>query len=358
MNRTNKITQVIVIGMIINTPMASNAHQWQNSNHMPLYFYAPGIVACESQAANYCPGMKASTDETIINNNNYQLFPQDHVRACNFIDAVPKGYDSINNEARGLIRRFFFGMAGLAHKTINVFSPYFINQYYIRRGLSIINKNIFSCTVNPFRIKPFFLSFGQKKDIETFTAFYEQQTKQEPDRSIVLYGPSRGAATIFNFIATQYPSQDIKNVKAIILESCFDSMTHCVPSLFSKFLSKILPYYTHRGLEPIRADILQSFINTCNTYSIPVLFITSTIDNRVPVSSVYNLLINLLLNNLNSCYLTTLSHSRHSQYMRDNEEDTALLLQSVHTFYKRMNLPYIEQFANADIRQRVFNEIC
>ena len=351
------IIQAIVIGMIINTSVASNTQQWQNSNHMPLYFYAPGIVACESQAANYCPGMKASTGETILNSNNYQLFPKDHVRACNFIDAVPKGCDSINDEARGLIRRFFFGMAGLAHKTINVFAPYFINQYYIRRGLSIINKNLSSCTVNPFKIKPFFLSFGQKKDIETFTSFYEEQTKQEPDRSIVLYGPSRGAATIFNFMATQYPHQDIKHVKAIILESCFDSMAHCIPSLFSKLLGKILPYYTHRGIEPIRPDILQSFINTCNSYSIPVLFITSTIDNRVPVFNVYNLVMNLLLNNLNSCYLTTLSHSRHSQYMRANEEDSELLLRSVQTFYKMADLPYIEQFATANIRQRIFNEI-
>ncbi len=355
MNLEKKITKAFFIVMITST-LTSAAAPWQNSNQMPLYFYAPGIVACESQAANYCPEMNASTGETILNSNTYQLFPKDHVRACNFIDAMPKGCNSITDEARGLIRRFFFGMAGLAHKTINVFAPYFINQYYLRRGLAIIKDNL-PCTVNPFKVRPFFLSFGQKKDIETFTSFYEEQTKQEPDRSIVLYGPSRGAATIFNFMATQYHQQNIKNVKAIILESCFGSMAHCIPTLFSKFLGQLLPYYTHRGLEPIRPDILQSFINTCNTYSIPVLFITSTQDNRVPSSCVNNLLINLLTNNLNSCYLTTLSHSRHSQYMRDNEEDTALLLKAVHSFYQQSDLPYISDLATAHITKKSFYEI-
>lgn len=122
-------------------------------------------------------------------------------------------------------------------------------------------------------------SIGQDSDIECFKRVYDQYlTRGGKNKNIVLYGASRGASTIINFMARSR----LNSVKALVLESPLDSVHNHVGEILGKW--KYVPglhwfghhfivpclyrKYNPRGVQPL--DVVDKI-----QPDVPVLFVCS-----------------------------------------------------------------------------------
>jgi len=130
------------------------------------------------------------------------------------------------------------------------------------------------------------------------------------------------------------------------LEACCDSVANCISYPLAYLLESILPAYKRRGTEPLRKNVRESFVEICNRYNIPVLFISSKADYMVPYKNVVNLCNLLYKAGLQDFYLTTLKSSGHDSYLFNNRKDRALAHFTTHAFYKHCSVNYIPHLAD------------
>ncbi|MGE0206301.1 MAG: alpha/beta hydrolase family protein [Candidatus Babeliales bacterium] len=310
---------------------------WVHPNgKQTTYLFAPGIHATERQIAKYCNSYDASTGQRVYVGKHINVIGS-NATAINFPEI---NLDSTNS--------FSFG----AH----IACPhYMFNQLYtgiaqIRRLLEDSYENTFiqkasstECVKNP-SINRKALSLAQEADIDCLSQTYDAQAKH--DNAMVLYGASRGAATIFNFMATEYLKKEIKTVKAVILEGCFDQTVSILKSKLGSYASSsyaqyaaqklfscIYPNHNLDGIQPIK--VVEQF-----PHDVPLLLITSKIDKIVPAVCTWNLYHELKKAGHPHLYILELKHSRHPHYMNDNEYDALFYESVVHAFYKKYGLPY------------------
>lgn len=138
-------------------------------------------------------------------------------------------------------------------------------------------------------------NLGQHKDMRLFGEALQRHRARFPGQPIVLYGVSRGAATIVNFVASAKPDQ-LEHVVGIVLEGCPDSLPSILmnkvswmPSLIRDYLVPVaercwecVTSYSSAGPAPIdNIDKLPK--------DIPVLFVTSLGDTLISPGSVQRL---------------------------------------------------------------------
>lgn len=181
------------------------------------------------------------------------------------------------------------------------------------------------------------------------SSFYQEQ----PNADAIFMGVSRGAATTFQ-AAARYNKDNQKHlsaVKLIHLEGCFDSVEHtmkerhpwllkydmCLNAL-SKVASKVIAF-KKEGTAPIK--VVEDFPR-----HIPVAFITSKKDREVPAVCTKNLVKKLVQAGHKNVYLLELQNSSHPRYMMDDENDKNTYQNFMHALYKKLNLPYIPEYAN------------
>lgn len=301
------------------------------------YLFAPGLWSSEHQVAKYCSEYRASTGEFVTSNHNFEVIQEKTTVSCNFPEIRLRKIYTTQEVSLFMIPGIV--LSSLLEKLGKHILETSNNRYQI----TISGKPKHGLSINPYFLNLLKLNFGQNLDTQILKNTYEKAT-QDPElpQDIILYGVSRGAVAAFNFVATEYATMPKKNIKAIILESCFDSL-HNMTS-FSYFLSLVLPHYDHNGIAPIQPNMIQSFVDICNEYAIPVLFISSLADNRVPYNNSYNLYEQTKKAGLNNVHFVTLHNSIHSGYSHDDPQDTKLYLNAVHQFFKMYGLPYLETF--------------
>lgn len=135
--------------------------------------------------------------------------------------------------------------------------------------------------INPFQLKH--SSFAQKDDVETLATQIRKlkavlKKIHGENYRIILFGVSRGAATIIMFLAT-YPDE-LDHIAAVIIESPFDSMEHCIqdkPKTLRSLGEKLICYSEYQAdyETPLKAA---TKIKT----DIPILFIATKNDLVVP----------------------------------------------------------------------------
>lgn len=191
-------------------------------------------------------------------------------------------------------------------------------------------------------------NIGQKKDIRALRKMYKKHIAQYPDTDVVLYGDSRGAATIFNFIACHKPQQ----VKAAVIEGVFDTVPHCIKHFMysdkekrtEDRLNSILAFtmgsYNRKG--PFPRDYASRISDR-----IPLLLVTSLNDGTVPPQCTLYLYKQLKKRRLNNVHLLVLKKAPHTQYMTSNPEDRRNYQNVVHAFYKQYGLPHNKKRAAA-----------
>ena len=202
--------------------------------------------------------------------------------------------------------------------------------------------------IPPF-VNPFHANLGQLGDVFVLKKQYEKVLKQYPDANIVLFGMSRGAVTIINFLGIFKPTR----VSAVVLESpydcgksIFDAVqkqlgTHVSTEKEQDVLEFIFKEYDRNGLQAI------DFVNKI-PHHIPMLFVCSERDQRVPFTSTQKLCHTLREAGHNDCYLFTAKYGKHFDILWNRH---GLLYQHiVHSFYKHYGLDYDDTYAqHADL---------
>ena len=313
------------------------------TNPSTWFLYAPGIFCAEDTICRYGDRYLATTGEWVFGNKNFQTINGSMARGCNFAEIVLTDVEKLHaaqesNSAKSLFENMLYKFA-------NFFLQKKRNAPF---NIIIEGSSKTGYTLNPYFIDLAKMNFGQERDIKILSDNYDICCQKKLSNEIVAYGNSRGAATVFDFIATEYAQKSEKCIKAVVLEGCFDAVRYV--TWLNPILS-LLPSYSAYGIAPINDFLIQQFVEVCTRYEIPVLCITSLRDEIVPSDNTKNLCNALKNAGLENFYLLELQRSRHSFYMLDDEEDIRRYLSVVHAFYRYYNLSYNEALAQEGLEE-------
>jgi len=159
----------------------------------------------------------------------------------------------------------------------------------------------------------------------------------------ILEGSSRGAVAGLNYLGKYQP----KNIRAAIFESPFDKLSTIVKhDAYFEFLELVLPYIPYKGFPNYNPYGIQP-IDVVNKIdqNLPILFICSSQDTRIPAKSTINIYKKLLESGHKNVYLLHVEHGEHATIMQG--EDGPLVKHVVHAFLAHCNLAYNKSWAEA-----------
>lgn len=192
-------------------------------------------------------------------------------------------------------------------------------------------------------------SLAQAVDINRL-AYVFKKTLQKYNKDIILFGVSRGASTIINFMGQKKPG----DVQALILESPFDTMEnvvahkvrqarlHKVPGikqLSHAIISGIFLKYHMNGIRPI--DLVSH-----TPKQTPILFICSEQDTLIPISSTINLYQTLKEKGYPYVHVLIVPTGKHAHIINGSSAD--IYQNVVHAFLKHYHLPHDAKRALAE----------
>jgi hypothetical protein len=302
------------------------------------YLYAPGLMSSELKMGRYCPEFIAgASGERISWKAGGHVIGQPH-SAVIFpeIDLRKPGRFTLNP------------ITIISNRMRRDIYPLMERYMHEKYGITVIDNPESSKTVVNYNFSVGRINIAQENDIKALRKTYTEHITRYPNTDVVLYGDSRGAATIFNFIAIDNPAQ----VKAAVLEGIFDAMPHvmkhCIYSdkeehvekRLSGTLSLVMRGYKKNALSPRDyAEIIAD--------DIPILLVTSLKDWVVPPQCTIYLYNRLRERGHQKVHLLILQHSSHSGYMLEDARDRQLYEEVVHAFYQRYGLPYNQMKAYA-----------
>ncbi|MCX5924401.1 MAG: prolyl oligopeptidase family serine peptidase [Candidatus Dependentiae bacterium] len=178
---------------------------------------------------------------------------------------------------------------------------------------------------------------GQSADIATIVETMSDQTSCES--SVILYGCSRGAAAIINYMSQCNPTQ----VKALVLDACPASISETIaptlaklginPSLSLSVFTTIFPAYPENSITPRQA------IKNIANKNLPILLIHGKSDTVVPYEHSLMLYLEFKKQGFTNVHLVTISQGKHS-FLLQNEYAKSQYLTAVHSFYKAYGLSH------------------
>lgn len=293
------------------------------------YVYAPGFQGTELLMGRYCPSFTAATGEKVTwksgghvigEPHSAVLFPEIDLRKPDYFtfNPITAYINGIRNDLASLAQRFM-------QDTFD-----FKVEENPNNPLSVVNYSFNFSKAN----------LGQALDIKALKETYDQHVKVYPNHDVILYGDSRGAATIFSFIALEKPT----HVKAAVLDGLFDDLPHGIKHfLYSDKkeseekrlydMAKLsLRSYQESSISPRKsAEIISD--------DVPLLIVISLKDGLVSAQSAFYLYNRLRALGHKKVHLLVLKHALHPGYMI-NEEDKKIYESTVHAFYKRYGLPH------------------
>ena len=193
------------------------------------------------------------------------------------------------------------------------------------------------------------MHMAQKEDIETLNALVDLSLSQpDHDTKLILYGCSRGSATIINYMA-QYNNP---NIAALVL----DGSPACMHEVLAPILIKrrinpvhalsifhwLFPNYTKQPIIPFTS------IKKITNKDLPILLIHSQEDVIVPYSHTLLLYQEFKNQGFTNIHLIPIIKGRHAGLLLDDDVKNTYL-QAVHSFYKQYHLPYNPDFATIDL---------
>jgi hypothetical protein len=303
-----------------------------------VFIYFPGTLGNGAIAGRYTTqSMHLGTGETITSKNGLQLFGK-HIATIN-------GGETINMPKElSLSWKPKSWVAYAWHKGgSNITRRY--NQSY---GIAIEKSQVETdaeYSINGHTINPFNYSLGFGGEKQAVIDVFNSVVAKYPGKDIVFFGDSRGSSAIMNAVPELQQCAGFDRVKAIILESCFDTAEHvyarqAVSKVVSfdvaNWLSKRFLNVDHLANKP--CEVAKNIAS--ETFP-PVLMVTSKTDERVPheLTMANHTAWKKVLGDKLS--LIVLENSRHIYYAADNEQDRKTYFEGVHAFYEKCGLPYI-----------------
>lgn len=172
------------------------------------------------------------------------------------------------------------------------------------------------------RIRFTHAALGQKYDIDQLKDQYDKIRKSWPEAKIILFGVSRGSATIDGLLDL-YP-ECTDHLAAVITESEFGSMPAVVDHLMKQYkLLRLMPKETayrnvesffrqYKHVEPSPQQHLENAITkNPDLLQIPRLIICAETDHLVPIQSTLKLYTTLKNFGHDKAHVITLAQGRH-----------------------------------------------
>jgi esterase/lipase len=198
-------------------------------------------------------------------------------------------------------------------------------------------------TESPLRVNRYETSFGQKNEIDrlykVYKKFSKRCLKEYKSSDIILFGMSRGASNVLIFAGLY----NLSNIKAIIAESPYDSMSDVIENAMIKNNVSWMPLsygesiaefifkkYIRTGMSPAR-------IAAAIDKNIPILISCSLEDTLVPYSTSLKIYKRLRASGHDKAHIFILEHGRHSKLLSGPDGDK--YQEVVHAFYKAYGLP-------------------
>lgn len=309
---------------------SSHASEWTRPKKPVKTVFFQGVLCSQIQASKYCgpKGFTATTGE--------------HVICPNALDLIYDPY--IGSELEEIIlnpKQSYEWYSPIP--SINTFQNYIFSNQRKRYQYQISNSGIIE-TLGTHAVDFSKLNIGQKRDVTECEKRINLCKQQHPNSDLILWGVSRGAATMFSSIALNH----YKNVKLIVLEGCFDSVLHtaymrlgevCADLGITKgslYLLSLLTEFKLGGICPL---------NTIDQFpeNVPVVFITSKNDTNVNKVCTDVLVRKLRKRGKNTVHYIVLKDAGHNSYSLGTGPDQQKYFTELHTIYKQYGLPYIAQ---------------
>jgi len=227
----------------------------------------------------------------------------------------------------------WYGKSFIKHNNVYTNKRYLIHTPYV-------SFNYPDATKRFYRVNWSETSFGQENEIGRLHLCYHRTIKKYEDCGIILFGLSRGASNLSIFAGLhQYD-----NIKALILESPYNTMTEVIESMMNRkglgwipvsygeaLAEFIFKKYTRDGWSP------KNCVDNIPKKT-PILIICSKEDQTVPCYSSINLYKNLVSSGHEHTYILIVDHGQHAQILQgpDGEQYQS----TVNAFYKKYNLPH------------------
>ena len=318
--------------------VVSKAMFWDTVPGKPVsYIYAPGLTGSEILMGRYCPEYTAISGEKISWETGGHVIGQPHTGIL-FPDV------NLRKPTCFTLSPLTAYMNGVRRDLFPLMERYFGEKY----GITVVDDPQSKLTVANFTPKFAAANIGQAKDINALHKQYKKHIKKYPEMDVVLYGDSRGAATIFNFIALHKPEK----VKAAVVEGIFDTVPHCIKHFLYEDKGPAAEERLHQILSFVMWKYRKDGINPQQCAEkigdeIPLLLVTSLKDGLVPPQGTIGIYKRLRERGHKQVHLLVLKKSLHPAYMIDDPEDQKIYQAVVHAFYKQYNLPHNSQQAAA-----------
>ena len=191
-------------------------------------------------------------------------------------------------------------------------------------------------------------AFGQEYEVEGLQRAYEQVMTKQPEKKVILMGMSRGAATILNFVAKYQP----KNIKALVVESPFDSTISIVKNMLQRcyldkvpgmqtlghyIMSAIFWQHSPNGMQSI--DLIEKIDK-----KIPILFVCSREDKVVPLQSTIDLYQKLKESGHEKVHIFIAQSGKHGKILHSDDGNNYEKV--TNAFYKKYGLSYNKKLAD------------
>jgi hypothetical protein len=284
------------------------------------YIYSPGLFASPALVGKYCPCSTAFTGEMILGTQGGSVLGDgDCITAATYAEIdtqKPHGWFR-RKIAPCVARKAFASIFGI----------------FVRENPAG-QETVFNYMFDFGQI-----NIGQGNDIDTLRQKYHEHCAKFPKTNVVLFGDSRGAATIFNFIAEDHP-----RVACAVIEGVFDSIPHLIKHCFCSGSKGSLVEWSLSGLlkacagnyspeGPFPDHYVDRF-----PFDTPILLVTSKTDAIVPYQCTMRLYRLLLERGHTNVRLLILPHARHETYMVGKDKE--LYECCVHAFYEACGVAY------------------
>jgi hypothetical protein len=302
------------------------------------YLFVPGFMCTEFMMGTYCPEFVSSiTGEKISWKVGGHTIGQPH--------------SSVTFPELDLTKPTVFTMnpvKAIANSIRRQIYPLTERFMYERCGIHVIDNPESEISVTNYTWNFSKANIGQAADIKALQNAYAQHIQRYPNTDVILYGDSRGAATIFNFVAIDNPRQ----VKAAVIAGGFDAIPHLMKHSFfndkdeesEKKLGNVLSFFAKKYRKEALSP--RHYVETIAD-DIPILFVTSLNDWFVPAQSTFYLYNRMRERGLKNVHVLVLKKASHVGYMLDDAQDKEMYETVVHAFYKNYNLPHNQAKAQA-----------
>lgn len=325
---------------------------WVNQTHKnTMYVFYPGRGNNQTGVARFLGAQPfyTTTGEVSYSKRSILAMPYHKIWLYPEIDEINKTprwagiFGLLQLRKRGIV---------VGSGRLNYQAPYPINEKGSVRWYSVYSKKI---------------SMGQESDTcdhkRRVDALMDTGLGHDLPDNIVLYGPSRGAVT--SFVALAKHKNNYKNIKLCVLEAPFGTYTS-IAKYFLGWIGKWLYRWgilnfifgsKHKPLALPPKAYVDDFPD-----DVPLVVVASTQDNVIPFKSSLNLALAVAAKrikkiaelgeveaqrqNIMPVYFIQLDKSNHSLALGD-ANDRLRYQQYLHAIYKKHDLPYIKEYAEA-----------